>query len=153
MYKTYHTVERLFEQLTLKATRILGNSITFIIALVIVLFWWTNDFFSNQSLHNNIGDFIFGTTFLSLFIIQKSFNRFSALINLKINELIVSHEPANNEVLNDFSKTEHEIIAMSNEYIETNLETVKEENFNELEELEKDLNDEIKFDAEIKSKK
>ena len=139
MNKAYHDIERLFERLTLKATRILGNSITFILALILVLYWWTNDFFSDNSIHDNIGDFIFGTTFLSLFIIQKSFNRFSALINLKVNELIVSHEPANNDVLNDIEKTEHEIIAMSNEYIETKIEV------EDLQELEEDLAEELDF--------
>ena len=118
MKQTYLHIELLFERLTFKATKVLGNSITFLFALALVLFWWTNDFFSNNTRHDNIGDFIFGTTFLSLFIIQKSFNRFSALINLKINELVKSHETANNAVLNDLEKTEKEIIALSNEYLE-----------------------------------
>lgn len=118
MKKTYEQAERIFEKLTFKATKILGNSITFLFALALVLFWWINDIFSNNTRHDNIGDFIFGTTFLSLFIIQKSFNRFSALINLKINELINSHETANNEVLNDTEKTEKEITKMANEYVQ-----------------------------------
>lgn len=69
-------------------------------------------------MHQNIGDFIFGTTFLSLFIIQKSFNRYSALVHLKMNELISSHETANNAVMNTSEKTEQEIRDLSREYIE-----------------------------------
>lgn len=133
MKKVYLYIETSFEKLTLKATRILGNSITFICALTLVLFWWTTSLFRSTDWHQNIGDFIFGTTFLSLFIIQKSFNRYSALVNLKMNELISSHETANNAVMNDSEKTEHEILALTNEYIEVE---------NEMKELDKEANEE-----------
>lgn len=96
--------------------KVLGNSITFIIAFVLVLFWWSLHLFSVQNLLQNIGDFILGITFLSLFIIQKSFNRYSALVHLKMNELISSHESAHNSVMNTADKTEHEIRALSEEY-------------------------------------
>lgn len=133
MKKVYLYIETSFEKLTLKATRILGNSITFICALTLVLFWWTTSLFRSTDWHQNIGDFIFGTTFLSLFIIQKSFNRYSALVHLKMNELISSHETANNAVMNDSEKTEHEILALTNEYIEVE---------NEIKELDKEPNEE-----------
>ena len=119
MKQVYLKIERQFERLVSIITKILGNSITFIGALILVLFWWTTNLFSSKDLHQNIGDIIFGTTFLSLFIIQKSFNRYSALIHLKMNELISSHEAANNSVMNTSKKTEKEIREMSREYIET----------------------------------
>lgn len=118
MKEFYFTVERNFEKLVSLATRILGNSITFILALILVMYWWATTLFSSSNLHQNIGDFIFGTTFLSLFIIQKSFNRYSALIHLKMNELISSHESANNSVMDTNQKTEKEIMDLSREYIE-----------------------------------
>jgi low affinity Fe/Cu permease len=118
MKKAYIHIERYFEKLTSVATKILGNSITFILALFLVLFWWTTSLFKTGDWHQNIGDFIFGTTFLSLFIIQKSFNRYSALVHLKMNELISSHEMANNAVMDDSEKTEHEIRKLSKEYVE-----------------------------------
>jgi len=126
MKKAYIHIERNFEKLTSIATKILGNSITFILALCLVLFWWTTSLFKTSDWHQNIGDFIFGTTFLSLFIIQKSFNRYSALVHLKMNELISSHEMANNDVMNDTEKTEHEIRKLSKEYLETE-EIIEEE--------------------------
>jgi low affinity Fe/Cu permease len=129
MKKTYIIIERIFEKLTNTATKILGNSITFILALCLVLFWWTRGLFISNDWHQNIGDFIFGTTFLSLFIIQKSFNRYSALIHLKINELISSHETANNAVMDDSEKTEHEIRKLSKEYLET--EEILQEEINQ----------------------
>lgn len=126
MKKTYLSIEKAFERLTAIATKILGNSITFIIAFFLVVFWWINNVFNNPDIHTIIGDIIFGTTFLSLFIIQKSFNRYSALIHLKMNELISSHETANNSVMNTSQKTEHEIRELSKEYIETEEEVEQE---------------------------
>jgi low affinity Fe/Cu permease len=140
MKKAYFNIERHFERLVSIVTRILGNSITFIVAFALVLFWWTTNLFTSNDLHQDIGDIIFGTTFLSLFIIQKSFNRYSALIHLKMNELISSHEPANNSVMDMGKKTEKEIVDLNKEYIE-------------IDDLaEKELENEIK-DENIQNKK
>ncbi len=135
MNEVYLNVEKAFEKLTSIATKVLGNSITFILAFFLVIFWWINNFINNPDIHSIIGDIIFGTTFLSLFIIQKSFNRYSALVHLKMNELISSHETANNSVMNTSEKTELEILELSKEYIETEeieieIEEIKNENNN-----------------------
>jgi low affinity Fe/Cu permease len=122
----YRHTERGFEKLTSVATNILGNSITFIVALCLVLFWFTNKRFYEQDVHSSIGDVILGVTFLSLFIIQKSFNRFSGSLHLKVNELVASHEPASNAVINAEEKTEDEVIELSKEYTEL-AEKTKEE--------------------------
>ncbi|MFV5692131.1 low affinity iron permease family protein [Flavobacterium sp. LT1R49] len=118
MTKIYNTLEQLFEKLTSTATVILGNPITFIVALCLVLWWWINNLFTTRDVHQIIGDIIFGVTFLSLFIIQKSFNRFSASLHLKVNELVSSHKTASNAVLNADVKTEREITELSKEYSE-----------------------------------
>lgn len=122
----YRHLERSFEKLSSTAIVVLGNSITFILALCIVIFWLSNKRFYTQDIHNSIGDVILGVAFLSLFIIQKSFNRFSASVNLKTNELIASHESASNAVINAEEKTEHEIAGLSKEYAEL-VEQVKED--------------------------
>ena len=118
MKNIYSYTEKIFEQLVSLATSILGNSITFILAFCLVIFWWINNIFTTRDLHQIIGDIIFGTTFLSLFIIQKSFNRFSGSLHLKVNELVSSHKPANNSVINAEEKTEREITELSKEYAE-----------------------------------
>jgi low affinity Fe/Cu permease len=123
--RVYGFTEKIFERLVSLATSILGDSITFILAFCLVICWWVNDFFTTRDLHKIIGDFIFGTTFLSLFIIQKSFNKFSGSLHLKINELVLSHEPANNSVINAEEKTEREITELSREYTDL-AEQVKE---------------------------
>ena len=121
----YSFTEKIFERLVSLVTSILGNSITFILAFCLVLFWWANNLFTTRDIHQIIGDIIFGTTFLSLFIIQKSFNRFSGSLHLKVNELVSSHETANNSVINAEEKTEREITELSKEYAEL-AEQVKE---------------------------
>ena len=123
----YRHMEIHFEKLASIAIGLLGNSITFIIALCTVIFWLSNKKFYLQDIHNSIGDVILGVAFLSLFIIQKSFNRFSASLHLKMNELVASHKDANNAVINAEEKTEHEIADLSKEYAEL-VEQVKEVN-------------------------
>ena len=118
MKNIYHRTESIFEKITGAATAILGSSITFAIALSTVVFWWLNESLYSQDTDHIIRDTIHGLTFLSLFIIQKEFNRFSGSLHVKINELIVSHKPANNAVINAQLKTEHEIIELAKEYIE-----------------------------------
>src|ERR1035437_2090546 len=137
MTSIYRHIERGFEKLASVAISLLGNSITFIIALITVIFWFSNIQFYTQNIHQSIGDVILGVAFLSLFIIQKSFNRFSASLHLKINELVASHEPANNSVINAEEKTELEITILSKEYTELiELVQVKKEGNKEIVENE-----------------
>jgi len=123
MKNMYHRTERAFEKLTAIATTILGNSITFIIALVTVIFWLTNERFYTQDIHACIGDVILAFTFMSMFIIQKSFTHFSASLHLKVNELVASHEPARNAVINAEARTEAEITELSKDYAEMAAQT------------------------------
>ncbi len=118
MKNTYHQTERIFEKVTAVITAILGNSLTFIVAFFTVVYWFTNKQFYQQDVHHCIGDIILGITFLSLFVIQKTFNRFAGSLHLKVNELVASHKPANNAVINVEEKTEHEINELSKEYAE-----------------------------------
>jgi len=114
-----------FEKFASFAIALLGHSVTFVIALFLVIVWLSSSQFHEQNIHSRIQDVILGLTFLFIFIIQKSFNRFSASLHLKVNELVSSHKPASNSVININGKTEHEISALSKEYDELN-EDVKE---------------------------
>jgi low affinity Fe/Cu permease len=118
MKQIYRHSERIFEKVTSVATAILGNSVTFIIALLTVVFWLTSKRFFEQDPHECIRDIIHGVTFISLFIIQKSFNHFSAALHLKVNELVASHDAASNAVITVEAKTEHEITQLTKEYAE-----------------------------------
>ena len=116
MKNIYGHTERGFEKLTSVATDVLGNSITFIIAVCTVIFWLSNKRFYTQDIHACTGDVILGVTFLYLFIIQKSFIHFSASLHLKVNELVASHLSARNAVMNAEEKSEAEITELSKEY-------------------------------------
>lgn len=120
-------MERGFEQLTSKVIAILSNSISFGIALIIVIYWLTDKEFFKQNLHDRIENIILGLAFLSLFIIQKSFNRFAKSLHLKVNELVASHEPANNAVIHAEEKSELEIAEHAKEYVELAKQIKKEE--------------------------
>lgn len=88
-------IEKYFEKVADWATVVLGNSITFMVVLCLIVFWFVNRSFDDPNLQELIRDFIHAITFLSLFIIQKSFNRFSGALHLKINELVVANKSAN----------------------------------------------------------
>lgn len=118
MKSTYRNLEARFEKLSSIAMAILGNSITFIAAVCLVITWFLNEEFYKQSIHKSIGEIILGITFLSLFVIQKTFNRFSITLQIKLNELVASHERANNEIINIEEKTEHELSEITKEYVE-----------------------------------
>jgi len=131
MKNIYRHTEIAFEKLASVAIFMLGNPISFIIACCTVIFWLSNKRFYAQDIHACIGDVILGIAFLCLFIIQKSFNRFSASIHLKVNELLASHESAKNAVINVEAKTEYEITELAKEYMELGKE-LNEENKNNL---------------------
>ena len=100
MKNIYRSTETLFEKLTAVATTILGSSFTFILVLVMITYFLTNEEFRMQERQHQLRDVIHAVTFLSLFVIQKEFNRFSAALHVKVNELVASHKPANNAVIN-----------------------------------------------------
>ncbi len=118
MNTIYRQIEIAFERLTAVATAVLGNSITFIVACCLVVYWLSDQHFHEQELHASIGEVILAITFLSMFIIQRSFSHFSSSLHLKVNELVASHGPASNAVMNAEEKTEVEIMELSKEYAE-----------------------------------
>ena len=128
MNKIYRDLEIRFERLTSIVLSVLGNSITFMIALVTVVFWLTQEEFYKQDLHDCIGDVFMAITFLAFFMIQKWFNHFSAALHLKLNELVSSHDNASNAVINIEHKTEEEIKEIAKEYIEL-VEQLSEDGF------------------------
>jgi low affinity Fe/Cu permease len=143
--KVIHSkIENLFEKLTSIAIKIFGSAIGFIIALIMVLIYISSPKFYKQHFHGIILDVIYCITFLGFFIIQKSFNRFSTALHLKMNELVAAHDKASNRMVNIEQKTEQELNELAKHYndlaeiattaddihaahsIETIIETVKE---------------------------
>ena len=107
------------EKLTSFLMGVLGNYITFLIAIIVVLFWLTQAQFYTQSFHDKIENIILAVSFLTLFTIQKEFKRFSSSLHIKLNELISTSEKANNEMMIVEEKTESELILLTKIYAET----------------------------------
>ena len=125
MKNLYSQIEKSFEKLASTATSIYGNSITFILAVGMVLYYVSTPRFYHQDFHDCIKDIITCVTFLSFFIIQKSVNRFSVSVQLKINELVAAHDKASNKMINIENKTEEELNELSKHYA-TLKETIEE---------------------------
>ena len=127
MKKLYTGMEWVFEKLATASIAILGNSITFVIAFGVVIFWLFNKQFYNQGIHDGLRDVITGISFLCLFILQKAFNRFTASMHLKLNELVSSHEPARNEVIHLEDKSEREIKELTKEFSDQALKAMEDQ--------------------------
>lgn len=91
----------LFERFSNKVTSLAGSSYAFSTALLIILVWAATgplfDFSETWQLVINTGTTII--TFLMVFLIQKSQNKDSKAIQLKLNELIAADERASNRMV------------------------------------------------------
>ena len=116
MKKLYRKIEIAFEKLASAATTLYGNSLTFILAFMMVLYYLSTPRFYQQDAHDCIRDLITCITFLSFFIIQKTVNRFSVALHLKMNELVAAHENASNKMINVENKSEEELKELSKHY-------------------------------------
>ncbi len=119
MSKLYVFLETRFEKITAATINVLGNSITFLVAVCIVIYWLTEKQFLEQSMHQQIENIIVSVTFLILFIIQREFKRFSVSLHIKLNELISSNEAASNKLMNVEEKTESELQELTKMYSES----------------------------------
>ncbi len=101
----------LFERFSNKVTTWAGSSYAFSIAFIIVLLWAISGPFFNFSetwqLVINTGTTII--TFLMVFLIQKTQNKDSKAIHLKLNELIAADERASNRIVDTEDMTEEEL--------------------------------------------
>src|SRR5215212_9463471 len=116
MRSLYKAIERLFEKFSNIAIKVLGNSITFIIAVILVIIYLASQKVYRQNFHDMIYDIILCVTFLGFFIIQKSFNKYSTALHLKINELVAAHDMASNRMVDIENKTEEELKELGKHY-------------------------------------
>ena len=118
MKTIYEHTEHLFEKLSMIAVRIFTSPVTFAGALVLVIYWLFHLDYRHTSLQDTIRDIIISITFLSFFIIQKWFNHFSRALHLKLNELVASHENADNQLIKAEEKSEAEMKELSKNHEE-----------------------------------
>lgn len=103
--------KKLFERFSEWAVKVTGTSTAFLLALGVVVVWGTTgplfDFSETWQLVINTGTTII--TFLMVFLIQKTQNKDSKAIHLKLNELIAAHEGASNRMVDIEEITEVEL--------------------------------------------
>lgn len=104
-----------FDKIATKITCWTGSSAAFLIAFLIVLVWAATGplfgYSETWQLVINTGTTII--TFLMVFIIQKSQNKDSKAVQLKLNELIAASKHASNRMVDieDLSETELDTLA------------------------------------------
>ncbi|MFY1045200.1 low affinity iron permease family protein [Chryseobacterium sp. GP-SGM7] len=100
-----------FEKFANWATKFTGSSYAFLGAVAIVVIWGVSGPVFNYSetwqLVINTGTTII--TFLMVFLIQKSQNKDSKAIQIKLNELIAANEKASNRIVDIEDLTEKEL--------------------------------------------
>lgn len=105
----------IFEKLAHQATIFSGSTSAFILALLVVTLWLLTGKIFNYSdtwqLVINTGTTII--TFLMVFLIQRSQNKDSRAIHLKLNELVAALEGPSNRLIDIEELTESELEALS----------------------------------------
>jgi low affinity Fe/Cu permease len=108
-----------FERFSNWATAATGSSAAFIIAIAVIIIWLVTGpvfkYSDTWQLIINTGTTI--VTFLMVFLIQKSQNKDSKAIHLKLNELLASHEGTSNRMVNIEGLTEEELDHLYKFYI------------------------------------
>src|SRR6201996_734631 len=108
-----------FERFSNWATAATGSSAAFIIAIAVIVLWLITGPMCHYSdtwqLVINTGTTI--VTFLMVFLIQKSQNKDSKAIHLKLNELIASHQGTSNRMVNIEDLTEKELDHLQRFYV------------------------------------
>ena len=118
-----------FETFASLVTRATGSTSAFVIAFLIILIWGaTGPFFHfSETWQTIISTGTTIITFLMVFLIQKSQNKDSLAIQLKLNELVAAHEFASNRLLNVENMTEDKLKVIHKYYSKLSDFTKKEE--------------------------
>jgi len=112
----YQRLEQWFESMVGIALKIYGHPFTFVVALLLVMFFLAQSIKNDTHLEDLVRDIILSITFLSFFIIQRAVNKTTTAIGIKINELIASHDKASNDLLIIEEKTESELDELADKH-------------------------------------
>ncbi len=140
-----------FENFSSKVTDFTGSTFAFSLALLIVIIWACSGPFFHYSetwqLVINTGTTII--TFLMVFIIQKSQNKDSLAIQLKLNELVASTKGASNRLIDVECLTEEDLKLLRTYYEKLNALSKKSKDLQETHSIEEaeELNQEKEEEA------
>src|SRR6185295_3041502 len=118
--KKSNKLSQILERFSLKATKATGTSMSFILALSVIIVWgFTGPLFQfsdTWQLVSNTGTTI--VTFLMVFLIQRTQNKDAQAIHLKLNEIVAAIEGASNRLIDVEDLNEEEITTLHNHYTE-----------------------------------
>lgn len=99
------------EKFSIVTTKAAGSSAAFVSAVVLIILWGLTGplFHYSETWQLVINTFTTIITFLMVFLIQKTQNKDSLAIQLKLNELVAAHEFASNRLINAENITEEEL--------------------------------------------
>ena len=122
-----------FEKMSSAVTRATGSTAAFIIALLVIVVWLiTGPIFhysDTWQLVINTGTTI--VTFLMVFLIQRSQNKDSIALHLKLNELVVANELASNRLVSVEDISEEELKVLRKFYKQVAIMTLNEKSVEE----------------------
>ena len=143
-----------FEHLASQVTKATGSTPAIIIAFTSILIWGllgpVFHYSAGWQLIINTGTTII--TFLMVFLIQKSQNKESLAVQLKLNELVAAHEFASNRLVDVENMTEEELRIIQKYYSKLKINSQKEESLqqshsieeaDEMSELKKDIEENV----------
>ncbi len=156
--KVTKSISKFFESFASGVTKATGNTSASILAFLFVILWAASGplfhYSENWQLVINTATNVI--TFLMVFLIQKSQNKDSLAIQLKLNELVASHEFASNRMVNVEDMSEEELKIIQKYYSKISEFTKNEESllqshsideasekYNLKKELEKELKDRL----------
>jgi low affinity Fe/Cu permease len=144
----------LFEVFATRVSSFAGSTYAFFTAFSLVIIWAIVGpifhFSEDWQLIINTGTTII--TFLMVFLIQKSQNKDSLAIQLKLNELVAAHEFASNRMVSVEDMTEEELRTIKKYYSKLNELSLREQKLQQTHsideaykdnEFKKDLEDQI----------
>ena len=110
--------DNFFGRLSSKVTTWTGSSAGFSTALMLVVIWGASGplFHYSEAWQMIINTGTTIITFLMVFLIQKTQNKDSLAIQLKLNELVASHELASNRLVNVENMTEEDLKVIQKYY-------------------------------------
>jgi len=127
-----------FEKTAEKTSKFSGSTAAFIIAFSTIIIWGlTGPLFSfsdTWQLVINTGTTII--TFLMVFLIQRSQNKDSIAMHLKLNEIVASLPDASNRLISVEDLNEQDLEILRNYYELLSQRTKKEENLNKTHSIE-----------------
>lgn len=113
------SISYLLEQFARRATKATGTSGAFVLAVLTILIWLLTgplfDYSDTWQLVINTGTTI--VTFLMVFLIQRTQNKDSLALHLKLNEIVAAVEGASNRLIDVEDLSEKEIETLHRHYV------------------------------------